>query len=214
MITAIERAVDPGLLVSAGAQVIGENHVGEIAIELSQPLAADPYTVDTATGRIVLELDGRIAGGGLILAAQTAAAGATSGPRPDHVAPTARLARTGVNSDELRAKAAALAHVAATRAGQGGVSGVENKQTLRKFVIDFKGDTLAGRKAEDLDAVATLIGSGKVVFSAVSDLPETGAMRLAIDAEVDGKDAVELRAYLVGGGKQLTETWLYQWRSA
>ena len=59
----------------------------------------------------MLEFEGRIAGGGLILAAQTAAAGATSGPRPAHVAPTARLSRTGVNSDELRAKAAALAQV-------------------------------------------------------------------------------------------------------
>ena len=112
-------------------------------------------------------------------------------------------------------KAGALAHVAATRAGQGGVSGVENKATLRKFVVDFVGGSLAGLKAEDVDAVATLTGGdGKVVFSAVSDLPETGAKRLAIDAEIDGKDPIELRAYLVGAGKQLTETWLYQWRSA
>lgn len=110
--------------------------------------------------------------------------------------------------------AGALGHVAATRAGQGGVSGVENKQTLRKFVVDFAGGPLAGLKVEDVDAVATLTGGGKVVFSAVSDLPEAGAKRLAIDAEIDGKDPIELRAYLVGGGKQLTETWLYQWRSA
>ena len=33
-------------------------------------------------------------------------------------------------------------------------------------------------------------------------------------AEIDGKDPVELRAYLVGAGRQLTETWLYQWRAA
>jgi bifunctional enzyme CysN/CysC len=111
VIAAIEEAVDPGLLASDGAEVIGENHVGEIELDLLRPIAIDPYTADSNTGRIVLEFEGRIAGGGLILAAQTAAAGATSGPRPAHVTPTARVSRTGVNSDELRAKAAALAQV-------------------------------------------------------------------------------------------------------
>ena len=109
----------------------------------------------------------------------------------------------------------AVAFVAATRGGQGGVSGVENKQTLRKFVVDFAGDTLASLQAEDVDAVATLTGGdGKLVFSSVTKLPDSGAMRLAIDAEIDSKDPIELRAYLVGGGQQLTETWLYQWRAA
>ncbi|MGN6682438.1 MAG: glucan biosynthesis protein [Devosia sp.] len=109
----------------------------------------------------------------------------------------------------------ALAFVAATRGGQGGVSGVENKQTLRKFVVDFAGGSLAELQAEDVDAVATLTGGdGKIVFSSVTKLPDTGAMRLAIDAEIDSKAPIELRAYLVGGGQQLTETWLYQWRAA
>jgi glucans biosynthesis protein len=109
----------------------------------------------------------------------------------------------------------AVAYVAATRGGQGGVSGVANKQTLRKFVVDFTGDALADLNAEDLDAVATLTGGdGKIMFSSVTKLPDSGAMRLAIDAEIDSKDPIELRAYLVGGGKQLTETWLYQWRAA
>jgi glucans biosynthesis protein len=107
-----------------------------------------------------------------------------------------------------------LGHVAATRAGQGGVSGVANQQTLRKFVIDFAGGSLEGLADDQVDAVASLTGEGKVVFSAVSKVPESGAMRLAIDAEIDSKDPVELRAYLVGGGRQLTETWLYQWRAA
>ena len=49
-----------------------------------------------------------------------------------------------------------------------------------------------------------------------SPTPGTGldALETAIDAEIDSKDPVELRAYLVGGGQQLTETWLYQWRAA
>jgi bifunctional enzyme CysN/CysC len=68
MVAAIDNAVDPGCLQPATGKVIGQNHIGEIEIALSQPLAADPHTVNAGTGRIALELDGRIAGGGLILA--------------------------------------------------------------------------------------------------------------------------------------------------
>jgi phosphoadenylyl-sulfate reductase (thioredoxin) len=114
VITAIENAVDPGLLASDGAEVIGQNHVGEIAIELSQPLAADPYTVDAATGRIVLEFDGRIAGGGLVLAVETADADGAPGPlatvRALALAGTRRPS-AGFNADELRAQAAALSRL-------------------------------------------------------------------------------------------------------
>jgi len=114
VVAAIEEAVDPGLLASDGAEVIAQNHVGEIELALSRPIAIDPYTADPNTGRIVLEFEGRIAGGGLILTAQAAALDTTSGPRPGKVASTARASRTGVNSDELRAKASALAQVFAS----------------------------------------------------------------------------------------------------
>jgi thioredoxin-dependent adenylylsulfate APS reductase len=111
VVAAIENGVDPGLLASDGAEVIGQNHVGEIELDLSRPIAIDPHTADPNTGRIVLEFEGRIAGGGLILTAQTAAADTTSRPRPGKVAAVARTPCTGVNSDELRAKAAALAQL-------------------------------------------------------------------------------------------------------
>jgi thioredoxin-dependent adenylylsulfate APS reductase len=89
----IENAVDPGLLASDGAEVIGQNHVGEIEIEVSTSLATDPYTTDPNTGRIVLEFDGRIAGGGLVLAVETADAADGA----------------GATADELSARASALA---------------------------------------------------------------------------------------------------------
>jgi phosphoadenosine phosphosulfate reductase len=111
MVAAIEDGVDPGLLASDGAEVIGQNHVGEIELDLSRPIAIDPYTTDPNTGRIVLEFEGRIAGGGLILTAQAAAAHAISGRRPGKLAAAAHAPRTDVNSDELRTKAAALAQV-------------------------------------------------------------------------------------------------------
>jgi len=117
--------------------------------------------------------------------------------------------------DLLPDPAGPLGYVADTRTGQGGVSGVENKATLRKFVVDFAGGGLADLDPDQVDAVATATGGGsKLAVSAVSKIPETGAMRLALDVEIDSHDPVELRAYLVGGGRQLTETWLYQWRAA
>ena len=66
-VVAIEKAVDPGELSSMETQSIARNHVGEIDISLAQPLAADPYTDNPRTGRLVIEVNGRIAGGGLVL---------------------------------------------------------------------------------------------------------------------------------------------------
>src|SRR5437588_4530083 len=66
-VVAIEKAVDPGELSSVENKSIARNHVGEIDISLAQPLAADPYTDNPRTGRLVIEVNGRIAGGGLVL---------------------------------------------------------------------------------------------------------------------------------------------------
>jgi phosphoadenylyl-sulfate reductase (thioredoxin) len=107
VITAITHAVDPGLLASDGGEVIGQNHVGEIEIELSQPLASDPYTTDAGMGRIVLELDGRIAGGGLVLAVGTEDAGATSR------AAIVPARHAGLDADAMRTKAATLSRLLA-----------------------------------------------------------------------------------------------------
>jgi bifunctional enzyme CysN/CysC len=66
-VVAIEKAVDPGELSSVETKSIARNHVGEIDIALAQPVAADPYTDNPRTGRLVIEVNGRIAGGGLVL---------------------------------------------------------------------------------------------------------------------------------------------------
>jgi bifunctional enzyme CysN/CysC len=66
-IAAIEKAVDPGQLSSTEARAVAQNHVGEIDIALSRPLAVDPYAVNARTGRVVLDMQGRISGGGLVL---------------------------------------------------------------------------------------------------------------------------------------------------
>ena len=66
-VVAIEKAVDPGELSNVETKSIARNHVGEIDISLAQPIAADPYSDNPRTGRLVIEVNGRIAGGGLVL---------------------------------------------------------------------------------------------------------------------------------------------------
>ena len=107
---------------------------------------------------------------------------------------------------------APLAHVVETRAGQGGVSGVENDANLRKFVIDFAGGALTDMPVDAaLDVVATA-SAGEIVSTAFSRIDANGAWRLALDVLIQDAAAVELKANVVSSGRAITETWLYQWR--
>ena len=63
----IEKAVDPGELKSVESASIACNHVGEIDIALAEPIAVDCHADNPRTGRLVIEINGRIAGGGLVL---------------------------------------------------------------------------------------------------------------------------------------------------
>jgi len=53
-----------------------------------------------------------------------------------------------------------------------------------------------------------------VLFSGLSQLGANGAWRLIMDVDTSGSDTLELRAYIIGLGKKLSETWLYQWKAA
>ena len=72
VVVAIDKAVDPGELSSVENAAIGRNHVGEIDISLAQPIAADAYANNPRLGRLVIEVNGRIAGGGLVLSVDAA----------------------------------------------------------------------------------------------------------------------------------------------
>jgi sulfate adenylyltransferase large subunit/phosphoadenylyl-sulfate reductase (thioredoxin) len=94
----IDNAVDPGELSASEARVIGQNHVGEIEIALAQPIAADIYALNPRTGRLVLDIAGRIAGGGLVLSVDAAVHQRVDAPvadagRDDLAAEAARLNR-------------------------------------------------------------------------------------------------------------------------
>jgi bifunctional enzyme CysN/CysC len=69
-VVSIDKAVDPGELSGVETKSIARNHVGEIEILAGQALAADPYADNPRTGRLVIEIDGRIAGGGLVLSVE------------------------------------------------------------------------------------------------------------------------------------------------
>jgi bifunctional enzyme CysN/CysC len=69
-VVAIEKAIDPGALSNEENKSIARNHVGEIDISLAQPIAADPHGDNPRTGRLVIEVNGRIAGGGLVLSVE------------------------------------------------------------------------------------------------------------------------------------------------
>jgi glucans biosynthesis protein len=104
-----------------------------------------------------------------------------------------------------------LAHVQETRAGTGGVSGVENTEGTRKFVVDFAGGLLAGLPAEaKVEAVATVQG-GEIVVQTLSRVEATGVWRLVLDVRPEPGATVELGAHVAGYGRKLTEHWLCQW---
>ncbi|PTV93764.1 glucans biosynthesis protein [Rhodobacter aestuarii] len=105
------------------------------------------------------------------------------------------------------------AHVKETRAGEGGVSGVENTDGTRKFVIDFVGglmDALPHDAAKDLTINASA-WNGEIVTKVLSRNTTDGIWRLVLDVRPTRGDTVELAAHIAGYGRKLTETWLYQW---
>jgi len=117
VVSTIAASIDPGALEAATSATIGRNHVGEVEIALDHPVAADPHAINPSTGRIALELDRRIVGGGLILSLTAGAA---------------------TNAPESReADAAALAHRAAQLAP--GLAALSAQDRLRKFREETEG---------------------------------------------------------------------------
>lgn len=68
---AVASAVDPASLSTEGQAALSRNQVGEVEISLRRALPADPYHLNPLVGRIVVERDRRIVGGGIILSASS-----------------------------------------------------------------------------------------------------------------------------------------------
>lgn len=106
-----------------------------------------------------------------------------------------------------------IAYVYETRAGHAGVSGTSDKraQNSRKFVIDFKGGTLAGLPEDaGIEPVVTISG-GTITTEVLQKISGTDIWRLVVDVKAGDAGIVEMGAHIRGYGKKLTETWLYQW---
>jgi glucans biosynthesis protein len=96
------------------------------------------------------------------------------------------------------------------------VSGVENTEGTRKFVIDFVGGllgSLPADQADQLEAVVTASG-GEIVTKTLSAIPSEGVWRLVLDVKAADAATVELSAHVAGFDRKLSETWLYQWIKA
>lgn len=105
-----------------------------------------------------------------------------------------------------------LARVAALRTGDGGVSGTENEDGLRKFVVDFEGEVLRNLSDDSGIEAVVNVSRGEIVHSTVSRLENNGMWRLVIDLKASGEAPVELKAHLTREGERLSEIWCYQWR--
>lgn len=110
--------------------------------------------------------------------------------------------------------AADVAYVKETRAGVGGVSGVENKDGTRKFVVDFAGGLLARLPSDAAVKGVVTIAGGEIVVQTLSKIDANGVWRLVVDVRPNAGATVELVAHVAGYGRKLTENWLYQWLSA
>lgn len=106
-----------------------------------------------------------------------------------------------------------IAHVVETRAGAGGVSGVEAALDERKFVVDFDGGVLSRLSVEDQDRITPVVtvSGGDLVFSTLESIDEEGRWRMVVDVRADAGAIVELSAHVAGFGRKLSEVWVCQW---
>ncbi|WP_294538917.1 glucan biosynthesis protein D [uncultured Rhodoblastus sp.] len=108
-----------------------------------------------------------------------------------------------------------LARVVATRLGNGGQAGQPRPKGFRKFMIEFLGGGLSdlpkGTKPElEVSASRGTFGNYRFLEAAPDDVP--GHWRAQFDlGNIEGKDPVELRAFLKLGDKVLSETWIFQY---
>ncbi len=104
-----------------------------------------------------------------------------------------------------------LARVVATRTGRGGEPRKAHPHGSTKFCVEFLGEPLA-RLAEGAPPEPVISASrGSVSLVRTEPVPDgvPGHWRMFFDLAADGREPVEMRAFLRGGGGPLTETWLY-----
>lgn len=104
-----------------------------------------------------------------------------------------------------------IAYVKETRSGVGGVSGVENTDGARKFVVDFAGGLLAALPPDAELEPVVMVSGGTISVKTLSKIESIDVWRLVIDVLPDAGATVELGAHVAGYGRKMSENWLYQW---
>jgi len=107
-----------------------------------------------------------------------------------------------------------LALCVATRLGQGGIQGAPRSKTLRKIVVEFKGDTFK-RLTDDTVPESVLTASRGTFLNVVTEPspdndPTHWRVQFDLDVDVEG-GPVELRCFMRFKTETLTETWAYQY---
>jgi glucans biosynthesis protein len=104
-----------------------------------------------------------------------------------------------------------LAHVIATRTGQGGIVGTPRSYFSWRFAIDFSGGKLAQMDRNKVKAVITM-SRGTAEITSTRTLDEVNGCRTMFDLKPDASNApIDLRVYLTADGRPVSETWIYQW---
>jgi len=99
------------------------------------------------------------------------------------------------------------ARVVATRQAS-----IEGNARARRLVVEFEGDTLARLAEERLVESNVEVSGGKLLRTETDQPPGSANRRLFIDVEVEGRRAIDIRAYLTVEGKRLSETFAGQVR--
>jgi glucans biosynthesis protein len=108
---------------------------------------------------------------------------------------------------------APLAKVVATRMGNGGQPGTTRPRGVRKFMVEFLGDTLKDIPFGVRPEVVLWASRGTFSYVFTEAVPNDvpGHWRAQFDITAPGNDPVEMRAYLRVGDRVLSETWMYQY---
>jgi glucans biosynthesis protein len=106
----------------------------------------------------------------------------------------------------------ALARATNTWTGLGGRPGHKRPQGVRKFVIDFQGQPFASLGRNDGVELVVTPSRGKLGTSYNHPVvDQRNRWRAVFDLEAQGREPVDIRAFLQRNGTPLTETWIYQY---
>ncbi len=97
----------------------------------------------------------------------------------------------------------------ATRIGAGGTDVLD--PGIRKFVVDFTGETLSKLDPETPVEAVVASTSGQLSKPVVQFNPESHGWRLFFELTPDGNTPTDLRAFLRHGDEVLSETWSFRW---